>query len=70
MLDLSPANPKALYRRGQALYHLRDYDNALLSLKKAKESAKSGKRKYDKQWPMGKKHDGCKQLPIWDKNVM
>ncbi|XP_072032077.1 tetratricopeptide repeat protein 9C-like [Amphiura filiformis] len=41
VLDMSPLNAKALYRKGQALYHLHNYDKALLSLKKAKETAKS-----------------------------
>lgn len=48
VLLMEAANPKALFRKGQSLYHLRDYGAAVEVLKKARQNAKSDPnvRKY------------------------
>lgn len=38
VLELSPSNVKAMYRRGVAYYHLHDYDKAHTCLIQAKET--------------------------------
>ena len=37
MLEVDPSNAKALYRLGQALFGLKDYDEALEELSKARK---------------------------------
>ncbi|XP_076305610.1 tetratricopeptide repeat protein 9A-like isoform X2 [Tachypleus tridentatus] len=37
ILDIEPTNVKALYRKGKALYNIKDYDTALQVLQKAQE---------------------------------
>ncbi|XP_076305608.1 tetratricopeptide repeat protein 9A-like isoform X1 [Tachypleus tridentatus] len=37
VLDIEPTNVKALYRKGKALYNIKDYDTALQVLQKAQE---------------------------------
>lgn len=42
VLDLCPNNAKAMYRKGVAYYNLKDFDSALFTLQKAKQTQKSG----------------------------